>query len=157
LPRRDGPSIFVYAASARDTLRLEAAMRLYGNDMDEQTTVLEAGLGWIVGWQKEDFLGAGTLRAQKANGLERKLVAFEMQNRAIARHGYPVMSGGTQVGVVTSGTHTPFLKKAIGFAMVPAAMTAVGTPIEIEIRGRREQGQVVPEPFYKRAKKAAVR
>ena len=142
---------------ARDTLRLEAAMRLYGNDMDEQTTVLEAGLGWIVGWQKEDFLGAGTLRAQKANGLERKLVAFEMQNRAIARHGYPVMSGGTQVGVVTSGTHTPFLKKAIGFAMVPVAMAAVGTPIEIEIRGRREQGQVVPEPFYKRAKKAAVR
>jgi aminomethyltransferase len=125
--------------------------------MDEQTTVLEAGLGWIVGWQKEDFLGAGTLRAQKANGLERKLVAFEMQNRAIARHGYPVMSGGNHVGVVTSGTHTPFLKKAIGFAMVPAAMSAVGTPVEIEIRRRKEQGQVVPEPFYKRAKKAAVR
>jgi aminomethyltransferase len=142
---------------ARDTLRLEAAMRLYGNDMDEQTTVLEAGLGWIVGWQKEDFLGAGTLRAQKANGLERKLVAFEMQNRAIARHGYPVMSGGDQVGVVTSGTHTPFLKKAIGFAMVPAAMAAVGTPLEIEIRGRKEQGQVVPEPFYKRPKKSALR
>jgi aminomethyltransferase len=142
---------------ARDTLRLEAAMRLYGNDMDEETTVLEAGLGWIVGWQKEDFLGADTLRAQKANGLERRLVAFEMQNRAIARHGYPVVGGGNRVGVVTSGTHTPFLKKAIGFAMVPADMTAVGTPLEIEIRGRKAQGHVVPEPFYKRPKKPAVR
>jgi aminomethyltransferase len=142
---------------ARDTLRLEAAMRLYGNDMDDQTTVLEAGLGWIVGWQKPDFLGADRLRAQKANGLERKLVAFEMQGRAIARHGYPVVDGDRQVGVVTSGTHTPFLKKAIGFAMVPVAMTDVGAPLAIEIRGRREHGQVVAEPFYKRPKKPAVR
>jgi glycine cleavage system T protein (aminomethyltransferase) len=142
---------------ARDTLRLEAAMRLYGNDMDDQTTVLEAGLGWIVGWQKSEFLGADRLRAQKANGLERKLVPFEMQGRAIARHGYPVMDSDQQVGVVTSGTHTPFLKKAIGFAMVPAAMTDVGAPLDIEIRGRRERGQVVAEPFYKRPKKPAVR
>jgi aminomethyltransferase len=142
---------------ARDTLRLEAAMRLYGNDMDDQTTVLEAGLGWIVGWQKPDFLGADRLRAQKADGLERKLVAFEMQGRAIARHGYPVMDDDRQVGVVTSGTHTPFLKKAIGFAMVPVAMTEVGAPLDIEIRGRRERGQVVAEPFYKRPKKPAVR
>ena len=138
---------------ARDTLRLEAAMRLYGNDMDDQTTVLEAGLGWIVGWQKGDFLGAERLREQKANGLERKLVAFEMQGRAIARHGYPVLDGDTPVGVVTSGTHTPFLKKAIGFAMVPAGMSAVGAPLDVEIRGRKERGQVVPEPFYKRPKK----
>ncbi|HYN08587.1 MAG TPA: glycine cleavage system aminomethyltransferase GcvT [Vicinamibacterales bacterium] len=142
---------------ARDTLRLEAAMRLYGNDMDDQTTVLEAGLGWIVGWQKSDFLGAERLREQKANGLERKLVAFEMQGRAIARHGYPVLDGDTPVGVVTSGTHTPFLKKAIGFAMVPATMSAVGTPLDVEIRGRKGRGQVVPEPFYKRPKKPAVR
>ena len=128
-------------------------MRLYGNDMDDQTTVLEAGLGWIVGWQKGDFLGAERLREQKANGLERKLVAFEMQGRAIARHGYPVLDGDTPVGVVTSGTHTPFLKKAIGFAMVPAGMSAVGAPLDVEIRGRKERGQVVPEPFYKRPKK----
>jgi aminomethyltransferase len=142
---------------ARDTLRLEAAMRLYGNDMDDQTTALEAGLGWIVGWQKPEFLGASRLREQKANGLERKLVAFEMEGRAIARHGYPVIDHDTPVGVVTSGTHTPFLKKAIGFAMVPAAMSAVGSPIEVEIRGRRERGRVVAEPFYKRPKKPAVR
>jgi aminomethyltransferase len=142
---------------ARDTLRLEAAMRLYGNDMDDQTTVLEAGLGWIVGWQKPDFLGAERLRAQKANGLERKLVAFEMEGRAIARHGYPVIGADGPVGVVTSGTHTPFLKKAIGFAMVPAAQTDVGTPLDVEIRGRKERGRVVAEPFYKRPKKPAVR
>ena len=142
---------------ARDTLRLEAAMRLYGNDMDDQTTVLEAGLGWIVGWQKPDFLGADRLREQKANGLERKLVAFEMEGRAIARHGYPVVLADRPVGVVTSGTHTPFLKKAIGFAMVPAAQTDVGAPLDIEIRGRKERGRVVAEPFYKRPKKPAVR
>ena len=142
---------------ARDTLRLEAAMRLYGNDMDDQTTVLEAGLGWIVGWQKPDFLGAERLREQKANGLKRKLVAFEMEGRAIARHGYPVVDADGPVGVVTSGTHTPFLKKAIGFAMVPAAQTAVGTPLDIEIRGKKERGRVVTEPFYKRPKKPAVR
>ncbi|HEY7475135.1 MAG TPA: glycine cleavage system aminomethyltransferase GcvT [Vicinamibacterales bacterium] len=142
---------------ARDTLRLEAAMRLYGNDMDDQTTVLEAGLGWIVGWQKPGFLGAERLREQKAGGLGRKLVAFEMQGRAIARHGYPVVADGRPVGVVTSGTHTPFLKKAIGFAMVPAAMSAVGAPLEIEIRGRKERAEVVPEPFYKRPKKPVIR
>jgi aminomethyltransferase len=138
---------------ARDTLRLEAAMRLCGSDMDEQTTVLEAGLGWIVGWNKPDFLGAGPLKAQKAGALERKLAAFEMEDRGIARHGYPVMSDGRQAGVVTSGTQTPFLKKAIGFAMVPVAMAAVGTTLEIDIRGRSARARVVPEPFYKRPKK----
>ncbi len=104
---------------ARDTLRLEACMRLCGSEMDDQTTVLEAGLGWIVGWKKADFLGAERLRAQKAGALERKLVAFEMRDRAIARHGHPVLHDGQPCGVVTSGTQTPFLKKAIGLAMVP--------------------------------------
>ena len=80
-----------------------------------------------------------------------------MEGRAIARHGYPVVSADHPVGVVTSGTHTPFLKKAIGFAMVPAAQTDVGTPLDIEIRGRKERGRVVAEPFYKRPKKPAVR
>ena len=137
---------------ARDTLRLEAAMRLCGSDMDEQTTVLEAGLGWIVGWNKGDFLGAERLRAQKAGALERKLAAFEMEDRGIARHGHAVVRDGQPVGVVTSGTHTPFLKKAIGFAMVPIAMAAVDTPLEIDIRGRVARARVVPEPFYKRPK-----
>ena len=135
---------------ARDTLRLEAAMRLCGSDMDEHTSVLEAGLGWIIGWKKPDFLGAERLREQKANGLARKLVPFEVRDRGIARHGHPVLKEGRQVGVVTSGTQTPFLKKAIGFAMVPADMTATGTMLEIDIRGRQTKAEVVPEPFYKR-------
>jgi len=136
---------------ARDTLRLEAAMRLCGSDMDDQTTVLEAGLGWIVGWKKDDFLGASRLRDQKTNGVERRLAPFEMKDRAIARHGYPVMQDGRQVGVVTSGTQTPFLKKAIGFAMVPARMVEVGRPLMIDVRGRLVAAEIVPEPFYKRA------
>ncbi len=140
---------------ARDTLRLEAAMRLYGNDMDEHTTVLEAGLGWIVGWQKDAFLGSDPLRAQKHDGLARKLVPFEMTDRAIARHGHPVVTGDTPVGVVTSGTQTPFLKKAIGFAMVPVDMAALDAPLTIDIRGRRAAARVVAEPFYKRPRKTS--
>jgi aminomethyltransferase len=135
---------------ARDTLRLEACMRLCGADMDDTTTVLEAGLGWIVGWQKETFVGADRLREQRSGGLTRKLVAFEMRDRAIARHGHRVMSNGTPCGVVTSGTQTPFLKKAIGLAMVPVELTAVGTALDIDIRGRSSAAVVVAEPFYKR-------
>jgi aminomethyltransferase len=135
---------------ARDTLRLEACMRLCGSDMDEQTTVLEAGLGWIVGWKKSGFIGEAPLRAQKAGGLTRRLVAFEMTDRGIARHGHPVLSDGRPVGVVTSGTQTPFLKKAIGLAMVPLPLSAVGSPLEIDIRGRACGAVVVAEPFYKR-------
>lgn len=139
---------------ARDTLRLEASMRLCGSDMDEHTSVLEAGLGWIVGWKKGDFLGSDVLRAQKAGTLERKLVGFEMQDRAIARHGHKVMAGDDEVGVVTSGTQTPFLKKSIGLAMVPVSRSEPGTALQIDIRGRRVNAVVVPEPFYKRPKTA---
>jgi aminomethyltransferase len=135
---------------ARDTLRLEAGMRLCGSDMDEHTTVLEAGLGWIVGWKKDRFVGDAPLRAQKAGGLMRKLVAFEMTGRAIARHGYQVRSKGTPCGVVTSGTQTPFLKKAIGLAMVPMELTSVGSRLDIDVRGRECEAVVVAEPFYKR-------
>ena len=135
---------------ARDTLRLEAGMRLCGSDMDGETSVLEAGLGWIVGWKKAEFLGHERLRQQKAGALTRRLVAFEMTDRAIARHGYPVWRGDETVGLVTSGTQTPFLKKAIGFAMVPIDMAAVGNAFEIDVRGRRARAVVVPEPFYKR-------
>jgi aminomethyltransferase len=137
---------------ARDTLRLEAGMRLYGNDMDETTTVVEADLGWIVGWKKDAFLGADVLKQQKAEGAPRKLVGFEMLDRAIGRHGYDVYIGGEKAGVVTSGTHTPFLKKAIGMAYLPASKSIEGTEFEIDIRGRRARAQVVPMPFYKRAK-----
>ncbi|MGE0450179.1 MAG: glycine cleavage system aminomethyltransferase GcvT [Vicinamibacterales bacterium] len=137
---------------ARDTLRLEAAMRLHGNDIDETTTVLEADLGWIVGWKKADFVGADVLRRQKAEGVQRRLVGFEMIDRGIARPGYPIWVDGASVGAVTSGTQTPFLKKAIGLGYVPAAHAAPGTALEIEIRGRRTRAQVVPTPFYKRTK-----
>jgi aminomethyltransferase len=137
---------------ARDTLRLEAGMRLYGNDMDEQSTVLEADLGWIVGWKKDAFLGADVLRRQKTEGVPKKLVGFEMVDRAIGRHGYPVFIGDAPAGVVTSGTQTPFLKKAIGMAYVPAAHSQPGTNFDIDIRGRRAKAVVVPMPFYKRAK-----
>lgn len=147
-----GDGIKPCGLGARDTLRLEASMRLCGSDMDEQTTVVEAGLSWIVGWKKAEFIGADVLRAQKAGTLERKLVGFEMVDRAIARHGYPVVIGDDTVGVVTSGTQTPFLKKAIGLAMVPVSRSEPGTPLQIEIRGRRVAAVVVPEPFYKRPK-----
>jgi aminomethyltransferase len=139
---------------ARDTLRLEACMRLYGNEMDETVSVLEAGLEWIVAWQKPDFPGAAPLRAQKAAGVTRRLVAFEMIDRAIARHGHPVVADGAPVGVVTSGTQTPTVKKAIGMAMVPVALTAVGSELQIDVRGRCVRARVVPEPFYKRPRPA---
>jgi aminomethyltransferase len=135
---------------ARDTLRLEAAMRLYGNDIDETTTALEADLGWIVGWKKDDFVGAARLREQKAAGVARKIVGFEMLDRGIARHGYDAYVGGAKAGIVTSGTQTPYLKKAIGMAYLPIEHTAPDTEFEIDIRGRRTRARVVPMPFYKR-------
>jgi len=135
---------------ARDTLRLEAGMRLYGSDIDETTTALEADLGWIVGWKKDDFLGAAVLRAQKTAGVERRIVGFEMIDRGIARHGYDAFVDGRKAGVVTSGTQTPFLKKAIGMAYLPVEHTAPGTAFDVDIRGRRTRARVVPMPFYKR-------
>ena len=100
--------------------------------------------------KKDAFIGSDVLKAQKTQGVARKLVAFEMRDRAIARHGYPVVRGGLTVGVVTSGTQTPFLKKAVGLAMVPSEMASVGMRLDIEIRGRVAAAEVVPEPFYKR-------
>ncbi len=135
---------------ARDTLRLEAAMRLSGQDIDETTSVLEAGLGWIVGWKKPDFVGREALVRQREAGVRRKLVGLEMVERGIARHGYPVYVGEERVGMVTSGTRTPFLGTAIGLAYLPVAAAAPGTGCAIEIRGRRVGARVVPLPFYKR-------
>ncbi len=135
---------------ARDTLRLEAAMRLWGNDIDESTSVLEAGMGWIVSWDKGDFIGRERLAEQKARGVERRLVGFEMLDRGIARHGYAVVDGDRRVGVVTSGTQTPYLKKAIGLAYVPKDRAAAGTEITVDIRGRGSKARVVPLPFYRR-------
>ena len=137
---------------ARDTLRLEAAMRLYGNDIDDTTTVLEADLEWIVSWTKGDFIGRSRLESQKQAGVERRIVGFEMADRAIARHGYPVIVDSHPAGVVTSGTQTPFLKKAIGMAYVPSTF-GDGDTIEIDIRNRRAAARIVPLPFYKRPRK----
>jgi aminomethyltransferase len=137
---------------ARDTLRLEAKMCLYGNDMDETTTLVEAGLGWIVSLDegKGDFVGRGVLEAQKKEGAARKLVGFEMVDRGIARHGYPVFVGDEASGSVTSGSYAPFLQKNIGLCYLPAPRAAVGTPFHVDIRGRRVAARVVATPFYKR-------
>jgi aminomethyltransferase len=135
---------------ARDTLRLEASMRLYGNDIDESTTVLEAGLGWMIGWTNERFIGRDRLLQQKEQGITRRLVGFEMIDPGIARHGHPVVDDGRPVGVVTSGTQTPYLKKAIGMAYVPVERARAGAEIAVDIRGRVARARVVPMPFYRR-------
>lgn len=139
---------------ARDTLRLEAKMCLYGNDMDETTTLVEAGLGWIVCVEphKGDFNGRGVLVEQKSRGTARRLVGFEMKERGIARHGYPVLVEGAPFSLVTSGSLAPFLEKNIGLAYVPSSHAAIGSPLAIEIRGVPLAAEVVKTPFYKRVK-----
>jgi aminomethyltransferase len=138
---------------ARDTLRLEACMALYGNDIDDTTTVLDADLGWILKLGKPGpFNGRAILEKQKAEGTSRKLVAFELTDRGIPRHGHECYAGGQKVGVVTSGTHAPFLKKPLGMAYLPVALSQVGSAFEVDIRGKRVPAVVVPKPHYKRAK-----
>jgi len=138
---------------ARDTLRLEAAMRLYGNDIDDSTSVLEADLEWIVAWDKGEFVGRAALADQKARGVVRRLRGFEMIDRGIARHGYPVAVDGRPAGSVTSGTQTPFLQKAIGLAYVPPHL-GPGDEIAVDIRGRSARARLVPLPFYKRPRRS---
>jgi aminomethyltransferase len=137
---------------ARNTLRLEACMCLYGHEIDDTTTVLEANLGWICKLEKGDFLGREVLVRQKERGIERILVGFEMEDRLIARDGCPVFLAGRQVGRVTSGSPAPFLKKNIGMAYVPTASGAAGTQIQIGIRANQAAARIVPTPFYKRPK-----
>jgi len=148
-----GPQGLVPAGlGARDTLRLEARMLLYGNDMDETTTLIEAGLGWIVSLDehKGEFNGRAVLAEQKASGAPRKLAGFEVVGRGIARHGYKVVLGDEAVGEVTSGSYAPFLRKNIGLCYLPAPRAAAGTEFDVEIRGHRVAARVVPTPFYKR-------
>jgi len=136
---------------ARDTLRLEAAMHLYGNEMDASTTPLEAGLGWLVHLEMPaDFIGRAALERQTAEGVSRRLVGLELQGRAIARHGYPVLQNGVPVGQITSGTWSPTLARAVALAYVPAAAAKPGTELAVEIRGRAEPAKVVKRPFYRR-------
>jgi aminomethyltransferase len=137
---------------ARDTLRLEAKLMLYGNDITDKTTVLEADLKWIVKFKKGDFLGKARLEKQLAEGLNRKLVGFEVVDKGIARPHYPVFLEGEKVSEVASGTYSPFLKKAIGLVYMPIGATELGTEFEIGIRTQKARAKVVPTPFYKRAK-----
>jgi aminomethyltransferase len=137
---------------ARNTLRLEAGMCLYGHEIDETTTPWEARLDWICKLDKGDFLGRDVLARQKEKGVERILVGFEMLDKLIARDGYSVMDGERQIGNVTSGSPAPFLKKNIGMAYVPPALGAPGTRIEIDIRSTRAAARVVELPFYRRPK-----
>jgi aminomethyltransferase len=135
---------------ARDTLRLEAAMSLYGQDINESNTPLEAGLNWLVNFEsKGDFVGRNVLEQQKINGLPRRLVAIEMQGRHIARHDYPIINNGKKVGIVTSGTLSPSLKKPIALAYVPQNLSKIGTVLEVEIRGKNYPAIVVKKPFYR--------
>jgi aminomethyltransferase len=138
--------------AARNTLRLEAKLMLYGNDIDDTTPALEAGLGWVVKLNKGDFIGRDALVELKRAGLTRRLVGFEMLDRAPARDGYAVVKDGTRVGVVTSGSPAPFLKKNIGLAYLPAELAAVNTRVEVLVRERPVPAVVVKTPFYKRGR-----
>ena len=138
---------------ARDTLRLEAAMALYGQDIDETTTPLEAGLNWLVHLEGNgDFIGRAVLEEQKANGVSRRLVGLQTQGRHIARHGYRVLSEGEPVGEVTSGTLSPTLGHPVALAYVPKQLAKVGQQLDVEIRGRSYPAIVVKKPFYKASK-----
>lgn len=134
---------------ARDTLRLEMGMALYGNDIDDTVTPLEANLGWLVKLKKGDFVGRDALVRQKEQGLKRKLVGFTTEERSFPRHGYPVFVNGEASGEVRSGTMSPTLNIPIGTAYVPISSAAEGSELEIEIRGRRIPARVQKMPFYK--------
>ena len=141
---------------ARDTLRLEMKYVLYGNDIDETTNALEAGLGWVVKPAKgDDFIGREALEKVRAEGVQRKLVGLEMTERAVARHGYPVQKDGRAVGIVTSGSYGPSVDKYIAMAYVETALAGIGTELAVEIRGQAKAARVVKTPFHpSRVKKA---
>ncbi|HEX8653015.1 MAG TPA: glycine cleavage system aminomethyltransferase GcvT [Pyrinomonadaceae bacterium] len=138
--------------ASRNTLRLEAAMALYGHEIDEKTTLLEANLGWICKLNKGDFIGREALAKQKEEGVKRRLVGFEMTERGIARDEQDVLIDGERRGRVTSGSPAPFLKKNIGLAYVPFEYALVGQEIQIDVRGRAVGARIVQTPFYKRSR-----
>ena len=144
--KRDG--IQPIGLGARDTLRLEMKFALYGNDIDETTNPLEAGLGWVVKPAKGEFIGRAAIEAMRAAGVTRKLAGFAMVERAVARHGYRILRDGAEVGQVTSGSYGPSVDRYIGMGYVGAALSAVGSEIEVEVRGRAQKARVVKTPFY---------
>jgi aminomethyltransferase len=135
---------------ARDTLRLEARLCLYGNDIDEEHTPLEAGLGWVV--KGKGFVGEEALLRQKAAGITRRLVGFVMKERGTARHGYPILDGDKPVGVVTSGSIGPTVGANIGMGYVPTELSEPGGAITVDCRGKPARAEIVKGPFYKREK-----
>lgn len=135
---------------ARDTLRLEAAMALYGQDINDETTPLEGGLGWLVHLDKvPDFIGRDVLAKQKADGVARRLVGLQLEDRNIARHDYPIVKDQKSVGVVTSGTLSPTLGYPVALAYVPVELAKVGTVVDVQIRQKTAPATVVKRPFYK--------
>lgn len=135
---------------ARDTLRLEARLMLYGNDINDTTTPIEANLGWTVKFAKGEFNGCNVMKEQKEKGTERILVGFEMGKGPAPRHGYDIMKDGKKVGEVTSGTMSPTLKKNIGLGYVPVSLKEIGSKFEVSIRGKGYEATVIETPFYKR-------
>jgi len=136
----------------RNTLRLESAMALHGHEISEDITPYEAGLGWIVKMAKGDFVGRDALLRQKEEGVSRKLFGFEMRGRGIARDEYPVMKDSEQIGIVTSGSPAPYLGKNIGMALIDTGATEKGGTVEIQVRTRGVEAEIVPLPFYSRKK-----
>lgn len=137
---------------ARDTLRLEAGMSLYGNDIDENTTPLEAGLSFAVRFEKPRFIGREALTQQKEKGIARTKVGLRMVERAIPRKGFTVMKGGAKLGEITSGTLSPLLQQGIAMAYVPPSYSEVGKKIEVDVRGRRARAEICSMPFYDQEK-----
>ena len=133
---------------ARDSLRLEMGYSLYGNDLDENHTTLESGLGWITKLDKDDFVGRNALIEQKENGVTRRLVGMKLEGRAFPRPGYPIVSNGEAVGQITSGTMSPSLGVGIALGYVPSEMAKIDTVLQIDIRGRLADGRVQRPPFY---------
>ena len=138
---------------ARDTLRLEAALLLYGNDMDEEMNPLEVGLGWVVTLDDADFVGKDALVNAKRAGNSREFVCLKTEDRGIMRAGCTILHSGEQVGKVTSGGYSPTLSTSIGMGFVPPDLAAVGTGLQVEVRGKQLAVKVAPRPFYKRPKK----
>jgi aminomethyltransferase len=149
-------SVVPCGLGARNTLRLEGKLPLYGHEISDTINVWEAGLDRFCKMEKPEFIGRAALEKAKAAGVKRTLVGLEMTERGIARDGYKVLDGGgCEIGYVTSGSPAPFLKKNIALSYVPRELAAVGTAVKVEIRGQGVGAVVVPTPFYKRPKKTA--
>ncbi len=148
----EGSGIVPCGLAARDTLRLECCMPLYGHEISEQRSPLEGTYNWVVNFDKGEFIGKGALEEQRKKGVKEKLVAFEMIERAIARHGHKLFAEGKEAGVVTSGSYSPSLKKNIGLGYIGGGFSQPGEELEVEVRGKMFKARVVDKPFYRRAK-----